>query len=305
MDKSEEIIITYDPYEDKYLYQAYSHNLETDNVEQLAGLIRKNLLFYCYGEKEVEKYYNNNTFETLEKAAQYAYDQRLPKRNNKKDGLIGEVLLDLIIQRSQPSAKKLAVRTIFRQNDNKEIKGYDLTYFSNENSNISLWLGQSKIGEIDYCKKGLNQDLLSKFTDDYLSKQIYFICDKRVELTDEVSELLEIIEKINIQNLNENNEERVKKLLSFFQEKNIAIKIPCLLTYQRKNVYADSGKIIEKIKREVKSVKNYFNAKKYLFSGITPEIIFYIFPIESLDRIRDEENGFYARLHRTTNDSNK
>lgn len=57
---------------------------------------------------------------------QYAYINRLPKRADITDGLPSEVLLDLLVQLYNPQACKLAVRTILRQNDNNEIKGYEV-----------------------------------------------------------------------------------------------------------------------------------------------------------------------------------
>ena len=51
-----------------------------------------------------------------------------------------------------PNAYKLAVRTLFRQNDKNEIKGYDSTYFTRDEKGFSLWLGQAKLGGETYCK---------------------------------------------------------------------------------------------------------------------------------------------------------
>ncbi len=296
LEKSKGIIFSYTPITDEFKYCAYSHNIGSDNVESLAELMRHNLLFYSYGEEEVEKYYNYNQFKALEDAAKYAYQQRVPQRDSKKDGLLSETLLDLLVQIYSPSAQKLAVRTIFRQDDKNEIKGYDLTYFSKENSEVSLWLGQAKLGDVNYCKSGLNQDLLDKFTELYLSKQMFFICDKPMAITPEAKEILSIIEKINIINMNNDKETRSKELLKCFKKNNISIKIPCLLAYERMSVYYDFNKINVSINKEIDSVKNYFQSKNYSFSGFNPEIVFYIFPIESLKRIRDKETGFYAGL---------
>ena len=70
---------------------------------------------------------------------------------------------------------------MFRQDDNSEIKGFDLTYFTFQNNHISLWLGQAKMGEKGYCKQGIHSDLL-KLNSEYLSRQIYFIAEKLVIL---------------------------------------------------------------------------------------------------------------------------
>lgn len=112
--KSKSIIFSYSPLEDTYKYQPYSHPVGDNAVEDLAALMRQNLLFYAFGEDEVVKYYNNGTFSSLEQAAKFAYNQRLPKRADTNDGLPSEVLLDLLVQLYDPNAYKLAVRTLFR-----------------------------------------------------------------------------------------------------------------------------------------------------------------------------------------------
>lgn len=127
--KSNGVIFTYSPLKDKFIYQPYSHDISSDSVEKLGALMRMNLIFYCYGEEEVIQHYEKDHFKSMEHAAKYAYKNRLPNRAEITDGLPSEALLDLLIQMYNPEAYKLAVRTIFRQNDNNEIKGYDLTYF--------------------------------------------------------------------------------------------------------------------------------------------------------------------------------
>ena len=174
--KSKGIILSFSPSKDNYVYCPYSHAISDDAVERLGALMRQNLFFYCFGETEVIKYY----------------------KNGQLDGLPGEALLDLLVQLYTPNAYKLAVRTIFRQDDHNEIKGYDMTYFTKDESGISLWLGQAKLGEIDYCRSGISQDLLTKFEKTYLSKQLFFVCTKPVSVSDDAKTILDMIEKINI-----------------------------------------------------------------------------------------------------------
>ena len=75
------------------------------------------------------------------------------------DGLLSEVLLDMLIQIYEPGANKLAIRTLFRQHDNNEIKGYDLTYLTKYNGKYTLWLGQAKLGKKSYCRDSIHEDL--------------------------------------------------------------------------------------------------------------------------------------------------
>ena len=202
----------------------------------------------------------------------------------------------MLIQLYNPNAYKLAVRTLFRQDDNNEIKGYDLTYFTKDETGITLWLGQAKLGEKNYCKSGIHNDLLEKFKKEYLAKQLFFVCDKRIGITDDAKSILEAIEDINRLMMNAVESIRADYLIDYFKKHHINIKIPCLLAYGNGPVYPDAGKIYNAIQKEVNSIKQYYAKHTYLFEGFSPEIVFCIFPIESIERLRDKEHGFYAGL---------
>ena len=294
--KSKGIIFSFCPIKNCYQFNPYAHAVSGSGVEELAELMRHNLLFYAFGEEEVVRFYKEDMFESLENAAKYAYKQRLPKRANITDGLPSEALLDLLVQMYNPNAYKLAIRTIFRQDDNNEIKGYDLTYFTKDQTGISLWLGQAKLGEKDYCKTSISKDLLTKYTNEYLAKQIYFICDKRVEITDDAKDILAAINRINVIMIDQDEPHRIAALLEHFQKSNIKIRIPCLLAYGESSVYSDAKEVFNRIQTEVESIRQYYAKHSYSFGYITPEIIFYVFPIESVERLRDKDRGFYAGL---------
>ena len=235
-------------------------------------------------------------FESLQESAKFAFKQRLPDRSEINDGLPSEVLLDLLIQMYTPNAYKLAVRTLFRQNDNNEIKGYDSTYFTRDEKGFSLWLGQAKLGGETYCKDSIHKDLLDKFKDVYLSKQLFFVCDKPVELTDDAKEILRIINRLNIASMEENEKARAKKLIECLNSEKIKIKIPCLLAYGKSDVYENASELYAKVILEAEAIRDYYKKHTYIFEGFDPEIVFYVFPIESIKRLRDKEKGFYAGL---------
>lgn len=294
--QSKGIVFPFSPLNDKHTYQPYSHGISADAVEQLGALMRHNLLFYSFGEDEVVSYYEKDAFSSLEQAAKFAYQTRLPHRDPKQDGLPSEVLLDLLVQIYNPNSYKLAVRTMFRQPDNNEIKGYDLSYFTKDDSGVSLWLGQAKLGGKNYCKSGIDKDLIEKYLASYLSKQLFFVCDKRISITDDAKAILEVIETLNIRTLGADESDRAQQLIDLLNELGIRIKIPCLLAYEENGIYQDAAKLYERVMAEVDELKEYFNNHPYSFAGFSPEIIFYVFPIESVDRLRDEEKGFYAGL---------
>lgn len=294
--KSKGIVFSYSPLTDKYSFTPFTHNVNSSAVEDLGRLMRHNLFFYAFGESEVVKYYEEGLFATLQEAANYAFKQRLPDRSDTNDGLPGEALLDLLIQIYNPNAYKLAVRTLFRQDDNNEIKGYDSTYFTKDDNGISLWLGQAKLGGEMYCKNSIHKDLLEKFKSLYLAKQMFFICDKPVELTDAAKEILQKIKKLNIVSMEEDEKTRAQRLIDCFNKNGICIKIPCLLAYDKCDVYNEAARVYEKVIAEAEVIRDYYKKHAYAFDGFVPEIVFYIFPIESVERLRDKEKGFYAGL---------
>lgn len=284
------------------IYQPLSHNCRKKCIgkcnhqchKSLGKLMRKNIVFYCYGEDEIVTNFRNGLFSDLEKATKAAYKLRLPKRQPNQDGLPSEVLLDAIIQSLVPDAYKMAVRTIFRQNDNNEIKGYDLSYFTNIHGTITLWLGQAKLGSKQYCKSGILEDLKKKYTDLYMAKQIYFLADKPVGLTEEGTQIANLLNKLNMLNACEDDNNRAEQLMQFLKTQNIGICIPCLLAYDKADVYADITELESKVESEMAWAKGIFE-KYFKFAGIEPELIFIIFPIDDIEALRGDE-GFYAGL---------
>ena len=284
------------------IYQPLSHNCIkkctcTCNhkcYKSLGELMRKNIIFYCYGEDEIVKKFTNGHFSDLEKATKAAYKMRLPKRIPKQDGLPSEVLLDAIIQSLVPNAYKLAVRTIFRQNDNNEIKGYDLSYFTNECGKITLWLGQAKLGSKKYCKEGILEDLKNKYTNLYTAKQIYFLADKPVGITEEGEQIANLLDRLNESNICEDDNVRAIELMKFLKAENIDVCIPCLLAYDNKNMYEDATSAQRKIISEIAWAKKIFE-KCFEFEGIEPKLIFIIFPIDDIKALRGDK-GFYEGL---------
>lgn len=296
--KSKGIIMKFNVLASTYHFQPFCHSFDVDCIEKLSSLLRNNLTFYCYGEEEIVNQYNSGTLYNLDMAARYSYSQRLPKRNPTQDGLPGELLLDLLIQIYQQDTYKLAVRPLFRQDDNFEIKGYDLTYFTKSGEGISLWLGQAKTGTETYCKTDIHSDLMGKFTDDYLSGKLYFICDKPAELTSEAKSLMDIINTINRINFDKSKEDKAKALFDCFKENNVKIKIPCLMAYDKGSVYSDVSVAFQNIENETAAMHKYFAKHKYQFGAFSPEILFYIFPIKDLEKFRSDNGGFYSGLRK-------
>jgi hypothetical protein len=95
------------------------------------------------------------------------------------------------------------------------------------------------------------------------------------------------------------DDERAKAMVAFFKEYNISIKIPCLLAYGEGSIYSDVSAVSTAIESEIEGIKDYFTKHTYTFEGIEPEILFLVFPIKDLEKLRGKE-GFYAGLHQPT-----
>ena len=280
--KSKGIIFSYDPLLRKFQYRPFSHGTEKNSLQLLCGLMRQDLVFYCYGEDEVIDHYKRGRLVDLERAAQYVYGQRLPHRKPKMDGLLSEVLLDMLIQIYEPNATKLAIRTLFRQHDNNEIKGYDLTYLTKCNGKYTLWLGQAKLGKRGYCRE-------------YFSEQLYFVSDKPQNVTQDSKDLLELIDELNFCMGKTSTSERAQALIKLMEDTNVSLKIPCLLAYEYADLYEKPELLYQRLCEEIDSLSSFYSEKNYESLVLHPEIVFYIFPIISLDEIRSEK-GFYDGL---------
>lgn len=293
--KSKGIIFSYDPLLRKFQYRPFSHGTEKNSLRLLCGLMRQDLVFYCYGEDEVITQYEKGRLVDLERAAQYVYGQRLPHRKPKMDGLLSEVLLDMLIQIYEPNATKLAIRTLFRQHDNNEIKGYDLTYLTKCNGKYTLWLGQAKLGKKSYCRDSIHEDLSTKYTPEYFTEQLYFVSDKPQNVTQDSKDLLELIDELNFCMGKTSPSERVQALIKLMEDTNVSLKIPCLLSYEYADLYEKPELLYQRLCEEIDNLSSFYSEKNYDSLVLRPEIVFYIFPIISLDEIRSEK-GFYDGL---------
>lgn len=290
-DKFNKIIISYEPQSGEYTYKGFSHHVEPNALDRISDIIIDDLIFYAFTEDEIlKKNQNTNILDDLRTAAKYAYIQRLPKRENAKtDGTIGEVLLDIFLQLESDNTQKLIARAKHTEiNNKKEITGYDTLYFSKNNNEISLWLGQAKAGEKTYCKRSIIDDLQEKYKKEYFLNTAFYIADRRD--TNELDGLLDGINEI-CKNAIINKWDIDKKfwaLMKHLLENNVTIKIPCLLTYS-KDIYNDEQNIKKYIDKEIYDIISEFDDKKFMIDlNLNYEIIFYILPVKDVDSIREK-----------------
>ncbi len=289
-------IIRYSPQKHNYEYKPFSHKADPNAIEQLSKLIIDNLVFYTFSEEEIV-YQNSNygILEDLYAAAKYAYNERLPKRKDpKKDGTTGEVLLDILIQVFEPMSQKLIARAKYKQqSDNNEIKGYDALYFTKYNNDISLWLGQVKTGSCYYCKSKIVEDLNSKYILKYFCNSLFYLADK-ADKSNELKSLLDEINKIFYNSYKNKWDDKTKQkaVIDLLNSKNVKIKIPCLLAYTE-DIYLNEADLDANIKKCVNEMINEFDTKNFLIDkDLEYELIFCIFPVKNINDLRTKITDF-------------
>lgn len=295
--KAKTVILRFNPVNRKYVYKPYSHEISDDALDKLTELIIENFVFYSFYEDEVVV--QNKQFGLLDDllaAAKYAYKQRLPKRNNaSSDGTVGEILLDILIQVFEPVSKKLIARPKYKQQgDNSEIKGYDALYFTKNDTEISLWLGQAKTGIWSYCKSGIIKDLNSKYVIDYLADSVFYIADK-AERESELQELLNEINRMCFENyrLNHDSETKMLLLIELLKNRKVKIKIPCLLVHTADDIYVGSIDLDQKMDEYTHAILESFDHIDFsIINDLDYEIFFLLFPVSDINKLRENVVDF-------------
>lgn len=284
------VIIDYKSHNKTFTYLPFSHYSSDTALDDLYDLLIDNTVFYTFSEKELLSLHEDiGLLDDLRDAAKYSFSQFLPKRTNPNtDGTIGEVLLDLLIQGYQPDAQKLIARAKFTEMDKKsEITGYDALYFTKQDGQIQLWLGQAKAGKEDYCKRDIKKDLNTKFTTDYFASTAFYIASRSdsVDLSCIVTELNKIC--LQAQKSKWAKEQKVDALFASLSKHKVTVKIPCLLAYT-KDVYSDSALLQQKINDCAAEICSSLDTETYSIGLKLPyDIVFYIFPIKDVSYIRD------------------
>lgn len=285
------VVISYNPCKKNYEYRGYSHQVKANALDDIANLIIDDMVFYAFSENEILKLNDDiDLLMDLRAAAKYAYVERLPKREKaKSDGIMGEVLLDIFIQLESQNARKLIARAKHTEmNIKREITGYDALYFTKDITGISLWLGQAKAGQKEYCKGSIVKDLKEKYTKEYFADTVFYIADKS-----EARELDNLLRKMNqiCYNAQMNKWDKAKKvneLLCVLKSEQVKVKIPCLIAYSKK-IYSDKEKLKAYIAAEVKEIVDEFDCENFpIETGTKYDIIFYIMPVEDVDYIRNK-----------------
>lgn len=287
-DGYDKIVCSYDKFMGKYEYKPFSHANTDTWKEDFVEVLINNLLNYCYEPNELETLYNPNVPE-LRKYINKAIKDRLNHKTTQeqKDGLCGELLIDLIFRMENENNNMLICRPKYQQLGAKaELKNYDVLMFREINNNITLVLGQVKSGKFDYCTKNIKTDLDTKYSETYFGNAICYVVDRRISDCPNRT-LLNIVSDLNAIALGTDDTDiRNNKICEYVRVNNIKIEIPCLLLYGKDTVYADISRIKENINTEVELVKKFFDNLSFNIYDFNFTILFYIFPAKSITELR-------------------
>ncbi len=281
-DKFKAIVVAYDLLKETYEYRGFS--CQKESVDEMIDILIDNILFYSYDESELSK--KGFLLDDFKRAVKCAITTRLPERlNAKTDGLAGELLLDVMIKIYEKESKLLIARPRYTEPGYKnEIKGYDALFFAQKDNMIKLYLGQVKSGGKSYCKNGINSDLKEKYQEEYWCKNLLYVADRCD--SSKLNDLLLRINKIEFEA--DSFSEKKEKIAELLKKNNVQIIIPCLMVYSS-DIYNDSERLKESIKHEVDSIKTYFDDREFPIDvGVDFEIMFWVFPVESIDYIRNK-----------------
>lgn len=294
-DKIKPMIIQYDPYKDVFMTHPYSHDLDKEFEERFVDIIFDSIIFYAYEKDEIEKHYNKGHLDDLRKASRVAYENRVPKTEKETDGLLGELTLDSFIKLFFPNIEMLYSRAKYAERiphkeeivkrKGHEIKGYDGMVFSVENGQKYFWVGQVKTGGWQYCLDNIKDDINKSIIKYYFSDAIVILCDIMCAVNSSSSELSDIIDDINeiIYNCNSERSEQTTKILQYFKQENIKIRIPCLLMPNESD-YDDRNKLLEIIKTKMNNAFKDFKINNN--DNLDIEILLLVFPLRDLQKVR-------------------
>lgn len=295
-EKIKPMIIKYEPYKNVFTTYPYSHILDADFEERFTDTVFDSILFYAYEKDEIEKEYQKGHLDDLRKASRVAYENRVPKTEKETDGLLGELTLDCFIKLFFPDIEMLYSRAKYLERrphkeetverKGHEIKGYDNMVFSIENGQKYFWVGQVKTGDWKYCLDGIKNDINKNIIKYYFADAITILCDIMRAVNSTSVELSKIIDDINdiIFDCNSNRAEQTERILQYFKQEQIVIRIPCLVMPNESD-YDDSSRLIDNIKAKIKSTFQDFVLVNN--DNLDIEVLLLVFPLRNLNKVRE------------------
>jgi hypothetical protein len=200
---------------------------------------------------------------------------RISKARKDKKGDFGEILLFIILKLFFPESERFVTKVRLRSSTKTQINGFDCAHFTVEDGEIVLWLGEAKF----------HQSYSTAVTEAITSIKDHV---ETAYLKDEISILHSNVEI----NRDYPDYEKLKGVLDGSRSLDtLKFKIPVLLTYDssevKKHGSATTQEFAEKMKEEF--IEKF---KKLDEQDLTVkpnfEIIFIVFPLQSVKEIKDD-----------------
>lgn len=289
------LVMKYEPYKGKYETFPYLHADREDFEAAFSALLFDAIVFYAYEKNEIEYAYELGRFSDLHKVARSAYESRVPKTEGLNDGLMGELALDSFIKCFFENIELLYSRVKYYERYPKkdadvprkghEIKGYDGLLFSSEKGKKYMWVGQVKTGAWDYCFTGIKEDINKSILKHYFASAMAIMADIMMATSDLSPDLKSIIDSLNdiFFDYPTETEERHSKIIEYFKESEIVIRIPCMIIAEEED-YTDIEKLLDSIK--CRCAKAFEDFSENNDSSLDIEIMLMVFPVRDLRKLR-------------------
>ncbi len=289
------LVMKYEPYKGKYQTFPYLHVNRDDFEMAFSELLFDAIVFYAYEKNEIEFSYERGRFDNLHKSARTAYESRVPKTEGLNDGLMGELALDSFIKCFFENIEMLYSRVKYYEKypqkdanakrKGHEIKGYDGLLFSSEKNKKYMWVGQVKTGAWDYCFKGIKEDINKSILKHYFASAMAIMADIMMATSVLSPELKSIIDSLNdiFFDYPTKTEERHSKIIEYFKENEIIIRIPCMIIAEEEE-YTNAQILLDSIKDRCAKAFEFFIENND--SGLDIEIMLMVFPVRDLRKLR-------------------
>ena len=171
-----------------------------------------------------------------------------------------------------------------------EVRGYDGLLFSCEDDKKYMWVGQVKTGSWKYCLDGIKKDINKSILEHYFSSAMMILADIMKAVSCRSKNLLKIIDDLNDLILEHSADKPLlhSKIVTYFKEENITIRVPCLIIADEKS-YSGEKTLLEIIKTKVNDSFDDFNIVND--AGLNIEVLLLVFPVQNIGKIRSEFLG--------------
>lgn len=291
------LVVSFNPYTKKYQIHPFRHAITPTFEKDFSDILFDSIIFYAFEKNEIEREYDRGKLSDLRRASRAAYESRVPKTEKQVDGLLGELALDNFIKMFFEDIELLYSRVKYlerrpqkeltEKRTGQEVKGYDGLVFSSSNGQRYMWVGQVKTGDWTYCLRGIKEDINKSILETYFSSAMLIMTDIMRSTSSNSALLQKIIDDLNDLQLDYSTDLPTlhKKVVKYFKDNRIIIRLPCLIIVDEKN-YDDESQLLETIKKKCSNAFDSFIITNN--SEFEIEVLFMVFPVRNLAKIREE-----------------